>query len=231
MEFVRGSSFSILGFIAILVAICSAFIAGVGVASERLEFSVNREMIKVSMLATLWLGVFTFMSIKGWSIFGVPLGPVFLVIALAIALFVSMSSYGARLALGLTVNVLVAFQVVRFPMELVLHQWAKQGTIPTAVTWSGHNWDVLTGLMALVVVPIASRYRGMVWLFNVFGMILFINLLLVWLATALDLSKESGQPALRLAYHIPYFLIFPIYFAGIFAGHIVLTRALVARSK
>lgn len=168
---------------------------------------------------------------KGGLILGIPLGPVFLGIALTISLLVSMSSFGARLALGLAVNVLVAFQIVRLPMELVLQQWAKQGTIPIAVTWSGHNWDILTGVAALLIMPIASRYRVMVWLFNVFGMISFINLLVVWLATALDLSRASGQPALKLAYHIPYFLIFPIYFAGIFAGHIVLTRALVARSK
>lgn len=227
MEFVRGSSFSILGFIAILVAICSALIAGLGVASERLEFSVNREIFKVSIAATLWLGFFAVLSVIGQPLFGIPLGPIFLVMALVTSFFVSISSYGARLALGLSINALVAFQVVRLPMELVLHQWARQGTIPMVVTWTGYNWDILTGIFALLIVPIASKSRRAVWIFNICGLILLINLLVVWLATALELSGWYGQPSLKLAYHTPYFLIFPIYFAGIFAGHIVLTRALI----
>lgn len=230
MEFVRGSSFSIISFIAILVAICSALIAGLGVASERLEFSVNREMVKVSFIAAVWLAAFTIMSINGGSLFGIPLGPVFLTISLVAAFLASMSSYGARLALGLSLNVLVAFHAVRLPMELILHQWAQHGTIPSTVTWTGYNWDILTGFLALLIMPIASKHRGATWFFNVCGFILLINLLVVWLATALDFIRGPGQPLLKLAYYIPYFMIFPIYFAAIFAGHIILTRALM-RSK
>ena len=156
MEFTPGSGFSIIAFIAVLVGIFFSFISGIGVASERLDFSVNKEVVRVCLFLIVWLGVYS-LTLQAAMPRTLSIGPIFLFVAIVVPIAVTRSSYGSRLALGLSLNSLVAFQAVRLPMELILHQWVIQGTVPESVSWNGSNWDVLTGILALGVAPFTSQ--------------------------------------------------------------------------
>lgn len=233
MEFAPGSGFSIIAFIAVLVGICFSVISGIGVASERLEFPVNREVVRSFALLIFWIGTYSLALVCAISSLpkSLPLGPLFLLVAMAVPLSVSLSSYGARLALGLSVNALVVFQGVRLPMELILHQWVLQGTVPTNVSWNGNNWDVVTGILALCVAPFVKKHRWMAWSFNIFGIVMLCNLLFVLVMSSPISFGWHVSPSMKLTYHLPYFLISPIYLGSIAAGHLILTRALWFRSK
>ncbi|MFM6927084.1 MAG: hypothetical protein ACKOX6_01395 [Bdellovibrio sp.] len=230
MDFSPGSGFSIISFIAVLVAICFSIIFGIGVASERLEFSVNKEVIRACAVLIIWLGGYSLARVTAITS-PLPLGPVFLLLAVVVPVGVSLSSYGSRLALGLSLNALVSFQVVRLPMELILHQWVLQGTVPTTVSWSGSNWDVLSGILALCVAPFAKNHPWIAWLFNIFGSVMLGNFLFVLVMSTPVSFGWHVSPPMRLTYHLPYFLISPIYFGSIVACHVILTRALLFRSK
>jgi threonine/homoserine efflux transporter RhtA len=128
--------------------------------------------------------------------------------------------------------VLVGFQTFRLPLELVMHCWAVQGTIPTTMTWTGQNWDVVGGIAALLLAPLARRRPVAAWLAIVVGSLLLLNVVRVAvLSSPLPFAWEV-QPRLQLAMHFPYMLIGPVCVAGALFGHIVLTRAMlrVARS-
>ena len=230
MEFAPGSGFSIIAFIAVLVGICFSIISGIGVASERLDFSVNKEVVRACVFLIVWLGVYSLVLLAAMPC-TLAVGPIFLFVSMSVPMAVSFSSYGPRLALGLSLNSLVAFQVVRFPMELILHQWVMQGTVPASVSWNGSNWDVLTGILALGVAPFAKKYRWMAWSFNIFGIVMLGHLLFVLVMSSPVSFGWHVSPPMKLSYHLPYFLMSPIYFASIAAGHIILTRALWFRSK
>lgn len=51
---------------------------------------------------------------------------------------------------------LIALSLVRIPVEWVLHQLYLQNLVPLSMTWSGYNFDILSGLAALALVVILA---------------------------------------------------------------------------
>src|SRR5262245_59055666 len=66
--------------------------------------------------------------------------------ALAVTVIVSRSSFGRTLADGLPLAWLVGFQGFRIPVEIMLHRAYEQGVIGAQMSWSGLNFDVVTGI-------------------------------------------------------------------------------------
>ena len=140
-----------------------------------------------------------------------------------------LSPLGGRIAANIPLAALVGFQAFRLPLELVLHRWAEQGTIPTTMTWSGDNWDIVSGIVALVAAPLAHRHRIFAWGANVIGTVLLLNVIRVALLSAPLPFGWMVTPPLLLALHLPYAWIGPVCVGGALAGHIILTRALLRR--
>ena len=59
---------------------------------------------------------------------------------------------GRRYLNGLCLPALTLLHVVRLPVELVLDGLWVHRAVPRLMTFEGHNWDILTGLSAPVVV-------------------------------------------------------------------------------
>ena len=142
-------------------------------------------------------------------------------------LLLGFSRIGKWLALS-PIPWLLAFQGFRFPLELVLHSWVEQGVIPTAMTWTGSNWDVLSGMAALLLAPLARRSRLAAWVGNLLGLGLLLNVgRVAILSSPVPFGWREVMPKLELAYHLPYALIVPVCIGGALVGHIALTRALL----
>ena len=138
-----------------------------------------------------------------------------------------ISPLAGRIAANVPLVALVGFHAFRVPLELVLHSWAGQGTIPQTMTWDGQNWDIISGALAIIVAPFAIRSRALAWGVNIIGSVLLLNVIRV-AALSSPLPIGWGQdPPLLLALHLPYALIAPVCVAAALAGHIVLTRALL----
>jgi hypothetical protein len=109
----------------------------------------------------------------------------------------------------------------------VLHSWAGQGTIPTTMTWTGRNWDIISGIVALLACAVAGNNRRVAWVANVIGLVLLLNVMRVALLSSPVPFGWHVEPPLLLAFHLPYALIGPVCVSGALVGHIVLTRALL----
>ena len=139
----------------------------------------------------------------------------------------AFSSFGGSLATKLSFSKLVAFQGFRFPLELVLHSWVNEGVISSTMTWTGSNFDIVTGILALLAIPLVNHFKWMAWIVNGVGLALLLNVMrVVILSSPLSFSWHVDPP-LELAFHIPYFLIVPVCVAGDLSGHLVLTRKLL----
>lgn len=222
MEFIPASAPSLAAFMVVVVAVIAALLWAL-----QHSYRSGRVTVLAAIILALWLGAqallvasgrMSSLPLNGLSFF---FGPI-LVIWTGLAL----SPVGRRLATAVPLAALVAFQAFRLPLELVLHAWVAQGTIPQTMTWSGQNWDIVSGLAALVCAPLAVRHRLAARVANIVGFALLLNVMRVAILSSPVPFGWGVQPPLLLAFHLPYALIGPVCVGGALFGHLVLTRAL-----
>jgi len=183
--------------------------------------------IRFAAGGALWLGGFCgFVSTQVVEAHPFPLIPVTFVTLNVVSLAFALSDAGKRLARSLPLEALVGFQAFRLPLELVLHSWSEQGTIPETMTWTGQNLDIVSGVTALVLAPFAAR-RTVAWIANIVGAVFLLNVARVaMMSSPLPFAWSYAQPKLTLIAHLPYALIGPVCVGGALAGHVILTRRL-----
>ena len=220
------SPLSLGAFLAIVLAVTAA------IAAALVRAHVRTSVVVIGTLAWLTLSALA----NGSGVLERSVGPVpgvtlFLLGSLGVALVVSLSPIGSAVARTTPLWALVLFQAFRLPLELVLHAWAGAGTIPPQMTWSGENLDVITGLLAPLAAVAAYRGRmlGAVVAFDVLGGALLLNVLRVaLLSTPGPFFSYTDASPLLLAFHFPTGWIVPVCVGGALAGHVVLTRAVLA---
>jgi len=222
MEFIPANAPSLAAFAGILVAVLAAVLWAV-----RRAYGPTKATGFAAGGLALWLGLLSLLVATG-ALSHLPLRglPQFFGSVLLVCTFAALSPLGRRLAATIPLTALVAFQVFRLPLELVLHSWAAQGTIPGTMTWTGQNWDIVSGITALVCAPFATRHRIAARIANIVGFAFLINVMRVAVLSSPLPLGWGQQPPLLLAFHLPYALIVPVCVGGALFGHIVLTRAL-----
>ena len=75
---------------------------------------------------------------------------------------------------------LVGFQAFRILVELAIHQAVVEGVAPPQMSWEGRNFDILTGITALLLIPVVDRLPS--WslhAWNFAGAVLLLNIVSV----------------------------------------------------
>jgi hypothetical protein len=222
MEFVPASASSLATFGGIVVVVIGALLWAV-----QRSYRSARVTGMAAVVLGLWLGAQALLVASGrmasLPLNGLPFifGPI-----LVIWTGLAFSPIGRQIAASVPLAALVAFQSFRLPLELVLHSWVAQGTIPQTMTWTGQNWDIISGITALVCAPLAGRFRWAARLANIVGFALLLNVMRVAILSSPVPFGWGQQPPLLLAFHLPYALIVPVCVGGALFGHLVLTRAL-----
>lgn len=220
---------SVFAFVVIVAVVIAAFLAAVHHACRTAPDGLATTL-KIAVAVGGWLGLLNWLVASGrlqaFPLHGLP----FFFLAILLASFaVALSPLGTRLAASVPLAALVGFQAFRLPLELVLHEWAAQGTIPGTMTWTGQNWDIASGIVCLAAAPGANRHRKLAWTANLLGSALLLNVIRVALFSSPVPFGWGTQPPLLLAHHLPYALIGPVCVGGALIGHLVLTRALLRR--
>lgn len=159
-----------------------------------------------------------------------PALPIFFLTINLCAISVGISSWGKRFA-SLPIWMLIVFHAFRLPLEIVLHLWSDQGTVPQTMTWTGQNLDIISGALALGALYPWKNITRFAWFFNTVGILLLINVLrVVVMSSGLPFSWDLTKP-LMLALFMPYALITIVCVWAALTGHIVLTRSLLSKNK
>ena len=154
---------------------------------------------------------------------------VLLALMTALSIGLGVSAVGRRLATGLPLWVLVASQSFRLPLELLMHEAYEAGLMPVEMSYSGLNFDIVTGASALVVAVLLGTRRAGVRLakwWNVLGTVLLCNIVTVALLSApTPLRVFTSQPANTWVTAPPFVWLPSVLVAFAILGHIVVYRA------
>lgn len=230
-SFQPGSPVAVALFGLIVVAVIAALLWAIHHAFRADPTQARAQTTRATIGITIWLAMIGGV-VAGGVMPRLPLSglPFFFGGIILVSGWLGLSRLGGNLAAHVPLAALVGFQAFRLPLELVLHMWVESGTIPETMTWTGKNWDIVSGITALAAVPFAPKHRAAAWAANVIGIGLLLNVMRVALLSAPVPFGWNVKPPLLVAFHLPYAFIGPVCVGGALAGHLVLTRALLRRA-
>lgn len=223
-----------IGGIAVLVA--SGFVMAYALAAERLGGSRVHARMRARSAMLMWMALFALLAERGvLARFDARPPP----LALAMAAFVlsglvlGLSPVGATFARGLPIGWLVLGQGFRLPLELVMHQAAREGVMPIEMSFSGYNFDIVTGITALIVGYLARDGRAsrqLIFAWNVLGCILLAVIVTVAVLASPMIRAFGDDPAHVNSWiaHFPFIWLGTVLVAAAVFGHVVIFRALRA---
>ena len=228
----------VLAFIVIPLLLAAALAWGVAHASARLgepRAVTVRAVVTTLAAAAIWMGVTWYAAARGALLdfdanpppFALLVGGIFL-----LAARIALTRYGRRLALGVPLWALVGIQAFRFPLELAMHGLADRGIMPVQMSYTGRNFDILTGITAIIVAVLVRAGWGgrrLVLAWNVMGLALLANIVTVAIL-ATPRFRYFGDEALNTFVMRPPFVWLPaVMVLAALAGHLVIFRAVAVR--
>lgn len=230
----RASWFVTLGIGGLAVIVASAFVLAYALAAGSSGGSAARARMRARSTMLLWMGLFALLAEKGvLARFDARPPP----LALAMATFViagialGLSRVGEQFARGVPLGWLVGAQAFRLPLELVMHQAARERVMPLEMSYEGYNFDIVTGASALVVawlVASGRASRSLVLAWNVLGSVLLTVIVTVAVLASPMIRAFGDDPAhvnTWVAY-FPFVWLGAVLVPSAAFGHVVIFRAL-----
>jgi len=159
---------------------------------------------------------------------------ILLAFIIVLGVLISRSEFGDRLARGIPLAYLVGIQAFRLPLELIMHRAYTEGVMPVQMSYSGRNFDIVTGITALVLGVLMTRTsvpRGLVLAWNWIGLALLVNIVGVAVAST-PLFHYFGPDRLNTFVASPPYVLLPaVMVLTAWAGHLVIFRALTAADR
>lgn len=158
-----------------------------------------------------------------------------LLAVLTLSTTIAFSRYGTRFVDGLPLWILVAGQVFRLPLEWLMHRAADEDVMPPQMSYSGWNFDIVTGITAIPVAFLLARgfrhARAIAIGWNVLGSVLLANILTVaMLSTPLAAAFGPERMNTWVAYP-PYVWLPTMMVVCAITGHLVIFRKLWATAR
>jgi hypothetical protein len=168
---------------------------------------------------------------------GLPAFMPFMALSLIVATVLALSPVTSRIVrppsgAAAQIALLVGFQAFRLPLELVLHWWFEQGTLPVQMAFAGYNFDIVTGTLALALgiylakgSPSATTRARVVLVFNIVGSLLLGAVVVIaLLSSPVPFRTFHDDPPVLLVLYAPYAWILTVCVAGALWGHLVVWR-------
>jgi len=188
-----------------VLALAVPLVLGLGIA----RFVGKAQALRFGLGAALWLTLSGGLGYVGFFAHFDRVPPPFvllLVPTLLLPLGLARSRIGVALGRA-PFAFLVGLQSFRLPLELLMHRAATDGTMPEQMTFTGANFDIVTGGTAIVVAVLAARGYAPRWLllvWNALGTALLLTILGIAIASLPAFAAFGHEPE-RLNTWVAYF--------------------------
>ena len=178
----------IWGFVLLPVLVAAGFVLACAWAGRRLGEDAatgRRRTTRLAAAVVAWLGLTALVAAGGVLRRFDATPPPFAALVIAVVVIgigVPLAPLGTVLVRGLPLCLLIGFQIFRFPLELLLHRAYVEGLMPVQMSYSGRNYDIVSGITAgalglwLALRP-APRWVVAAW--NLLGSALLVNIVTV----------------------------------------------------
>jgi hypothetical protein len=156
------------------------------------------------------------------------------VVPVALALVTALSGIGGRIAAANSFAAIIAVQSFRLPLELVMHRAATTGLMPVQMSYSGWNFDIVTGIFAIPVAFLASRSqppRALITAWNVVGTLLLINIIAIAVASTPTFAAFGPDRLNTWVADAPYVFLPTVLVPAAVFGHALTWRKLSTSSR
>ncbi len=224
---------AVLAFYVIPVVLLALFAAGcafVAPPHQRLRVGRLAVLAGAAWMAITWR-VASAGLLRSWNATPPPFF-LFLVAIIVLACLIAFSPLGRRLAFGIPLWALVLIQLFRFPLELAMHRLTTLGIMPDQMSYTGRNFDILTGATALLVSWWLATDRGgrtlaLAW--NVLGFVLLANVVTIALLST-PRFRFFGDDRLNVfVAYTPFVWLPAVMVLAALTGHLLIFRRLLIR--
>jgi hypothetical protein len=193
--------------------------------------SGTRAAVLVAVCALVWMGGSLLLADHGtfrdWDAMPPPFA-LMVVAILALGAGIALSPLGARLA-QLPVWTLVAVQAFRLPLEVAMHALVPRGIMPEQMSYSGRNFDIVTGATAIVVAGLAAAGvagRRLVLAWNIMGLALLANIVVVAILSTPRFAVFGPDRLNTFVTYPPFVWLPTVLVLAALVGHLIIFRAL-----
>ena len=200
--------------------------AGASPSSARRAGAVAAALSALWMIAT-WMAAASG-ALQAWDRTPPPFA-LLLVGVITVSLTLAFSRAGHHLATYAPLWALVAVQSFRLPLELAMHRLTDRGIMPLQMTYTGRNFDILTGASAIVVALLVARGIGgrrLVAVWNLAGLALLINIIVVAVLSTPAFAYFGPDRVNTFVTYVPFVWLPAVMVSAALAGHLIIARAL-----
>lgn len=192
--------------------------------------------VKAASGALIWMGVTLALADRGTFLNWNATPPPFALLVVAIIVLgvaIAFSPLGGRLA-HLPLWTLVAAQAFRLPLEIAMHALVGRGIMPGQMSYTGRNFDVLTGASAIAVAALVATGvsgRKLVAAWNVAGLLLLMNIVVIAILSTPKFAAFGPDRLNVFVFYPPFVWLPAVLVLAALAGHLIVFRALIANRR
>ena len=223
------------GFILLPLVVAAGFVLACEWAGRRLGEQAGarrRHVVRVGVAVLVWLLLTALLAASGvlrrFDLTPPPFAGLVLAVTI-IGIVVPLSRLGTLLVRGLPLWVLVGSQVFRFPLELVMHRAYLEGVMPVQMSYSGRNFDIVTGITAGVLGLWLARRPVPRWVvagWNLLGFVLLVNVVTVAIVSTPAFGWFGAERFNTFVTYFPFVWLPAVLVLAALMGHILVWRAL-----
>ena len=203
----------------------------VGVMSWAVRHAAPEHFGKSCGVAVVWLASWAGLALAGvLERFDLRPPPFAFLVALTLAggLWLGLSKLGGQVARAVPLWALVLAQGFRLPLELVMHQAALEHVMPNALSYSGYNFDIVTGASAFVVAFALRRGASPLlgWLWCCYGSLCLVAIAFIAVLSSPLIAAWGPDQVNTWVTHFPFVWLPTVLVSCAVAGHAIVFRKL-----